>query len=163
MNFVEGSLTDTKHKRPLFFKADVGSALDQMRGIAVGNAGERSGAARDGDHGIGGIGTAGYIGADIGVGLELNLSRKAFARRTQNLADEVGAAFDVEFFGKHAEGAIGSDEVDGLNALFCGGGEKKMLEKNRTARAGGGDGEILRWVVEQSASARQWCTSKSGA
>ena len=43
--------------------------------------------------------------------------------------DEVVASADFEFFGHDAEAAVGSDEVDGLNASVSFKGEQEVFEK----------------------------------
>ena len=74
MDFVERRLANTKHQRAVLFQADIGGAFDQLGRDAVGNAGQRAHAARDHDHGVGGIRAAGDVGADIGIGLLLDFA-----------------------------------------------------------------------------------------
>lgn len=102
VNFVERRLTDAKHQRALFFEADIGSALDEMRSNAVGYTGKRADAAGQNDHGVSRIGTAGDVGPDIGVRLLMNFARCL----TEQLADEVVTAAEFEFFGQDAKRAV---------------------------------------------------------
>ncbi len=70
---VEGSLADAEDEGAALFEADVGGALDEVRGEAVGDGGERAHGAGKDDHGVGGIAAAGDVGADVGVGVVLEL------------------------------------------------------------------------------------------
>ncbi len=97
-------------------------------------------AAWNDDHGVGGIGTAGNVGADVGVGLRMNFAGGA----SEDLGDQVAAAAQSEFFGDHAQRAVGGDEVDGLDAFVAVHGEQQVAEKERAAGAGGRDGQVLR-------------------
>ncbi len=74
MDFVERRFADAKNQRTLFFEAHVGGALNQVGSAAVGNAGQSSDAARNDDHRVGRIGTAGNVGADVGIRLLLNFA-----------------------------------------------------------------------------------------
>ena len=148
VNFVERGFADREHKRTLFFEANVGGTLDQVRGDAIGNAGERADATGEHDHRVGGIRAAGDVGTDICVGLLMNLARqRRFA--SENLADEVVAAFEAKFFGHDAQRAVGCDEVDGLNAVVAINGEQEMAQEDCTACAGGDDGQIVRRVGQE--------------
>ena len=86
-------------------------------GDAVGDAGQSADAARDDDHGVSGIRTAGHVGSDVGVRLHLDFARCPVGGSTQNLADEIGSAFQSEFFGHNAQGAVGRDEIHRFDAL----------------------------------------------
>src|SRR6185437_7344145 len=50
VDLVERSFANAEHELTLFLEADVGGALDQVRSNAIGNAGERTDAARQHDH-----------------------------------------------------------------------------------------------------------------
>src|SRR5580704_1574888 len=69
VDFVQRRFTHAQDERTLLFEADVGGALDQVRGDAVGDAGQSAHAAGEHDHGVGGVRAAGHIGSDIGVRL----------------------------------------------------------------------------------------------
>src|SRR5207253_5424908 len=79
VDFVQGRLAHAENQRTFFFEADIGGTLNQVRRDAVGNAGEGAHAARDNDHGVGGIRTAGYVCTDVSVGLLMNFARNASA------------------------------------------------------------------------------------
>ena len=64
---VEGSLADAEDEWATFLKADVGGALDEVRGETVGDGGERSHGAGKNDHAVGGITAAGDVRADVVV------------------------------------------------------------------------------------------------
>ena len=138
VDFIEGSLADTEHKRALLLEADVSRALNQVRGDAIGNAGQGADAAGDHDHAVTRIRATGDIGADISVCLLLDLAGLV----PEQLLDEVIAAGDAEFFGHDAQGAVGSDEVHNGNMLVTLDREQKLLEEQGTAGAGGRNGEI---------------------
>ena len=96
-------------------RQNVGGALDEVGGDAVGDAGQGAHAAGEDDHGVSGIGTAGDVGSDVGVGLLVNFAG-GFAK---NLVDQVAAAAEGEFFGHDAQGAVGGDEVYGMDSLVA--------------------------------------------
>ena len=73
VNLVQRSLADAKHKRPLFFQTNVSGALDEMSGEAIRNFGQSTHRAWHHDHGAGRVGTAGDIGADVGITLQGDL------------------------------------------------------------------------------------------
>jgi len=141
VNFVERRLADTEHERTFFFEANVGGAFDQMRSNAVGNARQGSDTAGQHDHRIGRIRTAGDVGADIGVGLLMNFAR---GTASEDLADEIVAAGDFEFFCHYAERTVGGDEVDGLDTVVAIDGEQQLAKEDCAAGSGGGDGQVLR-------------------
>src|SRR5207249_10635129 len=116
-----------------------------MRGDAVGNAGECSDAARDDDHRVRRIRTAGNVRADVGIRLLFDFSRSL----AEKLTDEFAAAIEFKFFGDDAQSAVGGDEVDGSDPLVVLDSEQQVLEKQRSARAGGGDGQVLRRLIGQ--------------
>jgi hypothetical protein len=55
-----------------------------------------------------------------------------------------------ELFGHDAQGAVRSDEVNGLDALIAFRGQKQMLKEDRSAGSGGGDSKVLRRVIGQA-------------
>src|SRR5215469_16896495 len=112
MNLVEWSFTNTEHQGTAFFKTHVGGALNQVRGNALGDAGQCADAAGQHDHGIGRVGATGDVGSDIGVRLQMDFARGAVS--AQQLAEQVTAAVQLKFFRHHPQGSIGSDEVDVL-------------------------------------------------
>ena len=137
VDLVERRLADAEHELALFFEADIGGALDELIGEAIGNFGEGSHAARDDEHGIGGVGTAGDRGANVVVVEDFDLGR----RRTEQLLNEVVASGEAELFGDHAEAAVGGDKVSlfntlvGLNAAEC------LAQEDRSTGSGGGNCE----------------------
>jgi hypothetical protein len=126
VNLIQGRLADAEHQRPSFFESYIGGALDELRSDAVGDARERSNTAGDDNHPIARIGTAGHIRTDIGIRLQLDLAG-SFA---QDLADEIAASAQREFFGKDAQGAVGSNEVHGLDAGVAVDSEQKLFEED---------------------------------
>ena len=143
MNAVERRLAHAEDQRPAFLQANVGGALDELDGHAVGDARQRSHAAGQDDHGVGWVRAAGHVGADVGVVLLLDFVRRA----AQQLGDNIVAAGDAELFGHHAQAAVGEDEVDGPDPLVPFERVEQMLGKDRTAGAGDGDGQDSRsWV-----------------
>ena len=145
VDFVERGFADAEHQRALLFEANVGGTLDEMAGVAVGDAGQGSDAARQDDHSVGGIGAAGDVGSDVGIGLLVDFAGSV----AEHALDEFVAAGEGEFFGQDAQGAVRGDEVDGLNALVALDCQQELLEKQRSAGAGGGDGQVLREMVGQ--------------
>src|SRR5690348_10587655 len=139
MDFVQRSFADAKHERTFLFEANVSSALDEMRSDSVGNAGQGSDAARQYNHGFRGIRTAGNVGADIGICLLLNFARSG----SEQLLDEIVAAAEIKFFGHNAQGAVGSDEVHGFDALVALDGLEQMAKKDRATGASRGDGQVF--------------------
>src|ERR1700739_2720554 len=63
VDFVERSLANAEHQRASFLEGDIGGTVDKVGREAVGNAGERTHAARNHDHRVDGIGTTGHVGA----------------------------------------------------------------------------------------------------
>jgi hypothetical protein len=145
VDLVERGFAHAQHQRALLLEGDVGGALDEMGSCAIGDPGQGAHAARDHDHGVGGIRAAGHVGADIGVGLLVNLVRGL----PQHLRDQVAAAFELKFLGEDTQGAVGSDEVDRLHALVALDGQQKLPQEDGTAGAGSSDGQILRRKVGQ--------------
>ena len=140
VDFVERRFADAKNQWTLFFEAHVGGTLNQMGSAAVGNAGQRSDAARNDDHRVGRVGTAGDICADVGVRLLPDFARSM----TENLAEQIAAAAKTKLFGDDAKGAVGGDEIYGLNARIALNRLQQMTREQRAAGAGCGDGQVLR-------------------
>ncbi len=140
MDFVERRFADAKNQWTLFFEAHVGGALNQVGSAAVGNAGQRSDAARNDDHRVGRVGTAGDVCADVGIRLLANFAGVA----TENLAEQIAAAAKTELFGDDAKRAVGGDEIYGLNARIALNRLQQMTREQRAAGAGRGDGQVLR-------------------
>ena len=138
MNLVKRSFANAKHKGTSLLKADIGRALDQVAGDAVGNPGQSSDAARNDDHGVAGIGAAGNVGADIVVGLHVDLARSV----AEKLANEIAAALQAKLFCHDAQGAVGSDEIDGLDAIVLVDSGQKFAQEEGTAGAGRGHGQV---------------------
>jgi hypothetical protein len=141
VDFAERGFADAEHQGTLFLEADVGGTLDELSGDAVSDTGQGADGAWKHDHRVGGVRAAGDIGADIGVGLRVDL----FRVRAQQLADEVGAAGEFEFFGHDAEGAVGGNEVDGADAGVLFGGAEEFAQEESAASAGSGYGEVIKF------------------
>ena len=105
--------------------AGAGSALDEVAGNAVGNARQCPHTAWDNYHGISGIGTAGHVGPDVGVGLMVNLLRVL----SQDLVHEVAPAAKAKLLDHDAQGAIGGYEIYDLHPLVAVDREQEVLEK----------------------------------
>ena len=155
MNFIERRFADAEHQLPFLLKANVGGTLDQLRRDAIGDASQSSYAARQHDHGPGGIGTAGHVGSDIGVRLLLNFSRVA----ADELLNEVAAPAKAEFLRDDAESAVGGDEVDVLNARIAFEGREQMTREECAAGSGCGDGQVLKRVRQLGPSSEIRCTT----
>ena len=104
---VEGCFADAEDEAAVFFEADIGGALDEIGGEAVGDGGEGAHGAGKDDHGVGGVAAAGDVGADVGFGVVLEFG----AGGAEEFFGEVVAAAEVKFFGEDAEGVFGGDEV----------------------------------------------------
>ena len=140
MDFVERRFADAKNQWMLFFEAHVGGALNQVGSAAVGNAGQGSDAARNDDHRVGRVGTAGDVCADVGIRLLANFAGSA----TENLAKQIAAAAKTKLFGDDAKRAVGGDEVHGLNARIALNCLQQLTREQCAAGAGCGDGQVCR-------------------
>ena len=69
MDAVEGGLADAEDEWAILFEADVGGALDEVGGEAVGDGGEGAHGAGKDDHSGGWVAAAGDVGADVGLGV----------------------------------------------------------------------------------------------
>lgn len=107
---------------------------------AIGDPRESPDAAGENDHGVGRIRAAGDVGANIGVGLRLDLS----GLLAEQLFDEVVAAAKFEFLGHDAKGAVGRNEVNGLDTVVQFDCAQEMAKEDCSAASGRGDGQILR-------------------
>lgn len=70
---IERGFADAEEQWAVFFQGDVGRALNEIGGEAVGDRSERSHGAGKDDHRSGGITAAGDVGSDIRVGLLMDL------------------------------------------------------------------------------------------
>ena len=152
VNLVERGFADAQHERALLLDTDVGSALDQLRGDAVSDAGESSDAAREDNHSVGGIGTAGHVSADVSIGLLVDLARGLAQVVSQNLADEVATPAKGELLGHDPQGAVGGNEINHFYSWVTFHGEQELAQKKGAAGAGSGDSEVLRRLVGQVGS-----------
>jgi len=152
VNLVERGFADAQHERALLLDTDVSGALDQLRGDAVSDPGKRSDAAREDDHSVGGIGTAGHVSTDIGVGLLVDLARGLTQVVSQNLADEVATPAKGELLGHDPQGAVGGNEINHFYSWVAFHGQQELAQKKRAAGAGSGDGEVLRRLLGQVGS-----------
>ena len=139
MDFIERGLANAEDQRTLFFEADVGGAFDELGGDPIGDAGQGADAAREHDHGVAGIGAAGNVGADVGVGLQVDF----FGGLAEQLLREVRAALEFKFFGHDADCAVRCDEVGGSDAGILFDYAQEFAEEQRATGSGGGDGQIL--------------------
>lgn len=127
--------TDTEDKRSALLEGDVGGAVDEGVGEAVGDGGEGSHGAGEDEHGVRGVGAGGYVGADVFVGVLLDFEGGG----AEELFGEVVAAGEPELLGDYAEGGVGDYEVDVLDAGVC--GEEAEGFGGEEAAGGSGDGE----------------------
>ncbi len=148
VDLVEGRLADAQHQRAFFLEANIGSPLNELRGNAIGDPGQRPHAAGNDDHGIRRVRTAGDVGPNVGVRLLVNLRR----RFADDLFQKIAAAAKAKLFGHDAQSAVGGDEVDGLNTFVAFDGQKKLFQKNASAGASSRHGQVLRRVIGQGSS-----------
>jgi hypothetical protein len=137
MDAVEGGLANAEDQRSIFFEADVGSALDQVRGEAVGDGGEGAHGAGKDDHRVGGVAAAGDVGANVGFGVLLDL----WGWGAEEFFYEVVAAAEMELFGEDAEGVFADDEIDFGDAIVLHGGAEELGGVDAAAGSGYGEGD----------------------
>ena len=70
---IERGLADAEDEGAVFFETDVGGAVDEVGGEAVGDGGEGAHGAGKDDHRGGGIAAAGDVGPDVGHGMLVDL------------------------------------------------------------------------------------------
>jgi hypothetical protein len=143
MDFIERRFAYAEHQRTLLLKANVGGALNELRCDAISDSGQRADTAGDHDHSVGRVRAAGYVRADVGVGLLLNFSGVT----ANDLVDELIAACDVEFLGHDPKAAIGGNEVNCRNSLVGFDDPQQLLEEYRAAGASSGDGQVARGIL----------------
>jgi hypothetical protein len=119
---VEGGLADAEDQGAIFFEADVGGALDEVCGQAVGDGGQGAHGAGQDDHGRGGVAAAGDVGAYVGFGVPLDLGGCG----AEEFLYEVIAAAEVELFGEDAESILADDEIDFGDAIVLGDCAKEL-------------------------------------
>src|SRR5439155_24142863 len=107
----------------------VGGTGGSLRGGGVRGTGASCHAARQNDDGVGGVGAAGNVGADIGIGLLLDLARGFAGSVSQDLRDKVAATAEAEFLRHNTQGAVGGNEVHGLDALIAFYREQELPQK----------------------------------
>ena len=139
---VERGLADAEDERAVFLEADVGGALDEVGGEAVGDGGERAHGAGQDDHAVGGVAAAGDVGADVGFGVLLDL----VGGGAEEFFGEVVAAAELQLFGEDAEGVLGGDEVDVCDASVGDEGAEHLGGVDGAAGAGYGEGDVVRGV-----------------
>src|SRR5208283_2012935 len=140
---VEGRLAHAEDEWAALLQADVGGALDELDRHAVGDPRQRSHTAWQDNHGVGLVGTACYVGADVGVVLLADFLRSS----PQQLIDQLVAAGDLELFGHHAQSAVGENKVDGRDALIALQRVEQVLGKDGAACASDGDGQGSRCCI----------------
>lgn len=136
VNFVQRGFAYAEYERTALFQANIGGAFDELCCEAVCDLGECSHAARDDDHRVGRVGTAGDVSANVVVALHVDLLR----RRAEYLLNQVAAAGDPKFFGHDAQRAVAGNEVDGFDALVVLQRKQQLFQESCSAGAGGGDG-----------------------
>src|SRR5438309_10651228 len=72
MDAVQRSLSRAEHQRALFFQADISRTVDQVACESMSNSGQSSHAARNHDHGMSRIRTAGNVRANVVIVLRLD-------------------------------------------------------------------------------------------
>ena len=112
VNEVEGGFAGAEDEGAAFFEADVGGAVDEVFGEAVGDGGEGAHGAGHHQHGVDGVGAAGDGGADVFIGEQSDIG----SRVAEELFGEIVASADAGLFGKDAEGAGRGDEIDAGDA-----------------------------------------------
>ena len=137
---VEGGLADAEDEGAVFLEADIGGALDEVGGEAVGDGGERAHGAGKDDHGVGGVAAAGDVGADVGFGVLLDLRGWC----AEEFFGEVVAAAEMKFFGEDAESIFGDDEVDSGDAGVAASGAEELGGVDGAAGSGYGEGDVAR-------------------
>ena len=138
MDAVERGFADAEDQKPIFFEADVGGALDEVRGQAVGDGGEGAHGAGEDDHGVGGVAAAGDVGAYVGFGVLLDLGGWG----AEEFFYEVVAAAEMELFGEDAESIFADDEVDFGDAIILRGGAEELGGVDAAAGSGNGEGDV---------------------
>jgi hypothetical protein len=138
MDAVEGSLADAEDQGAVFFEADVGGALDQVRGEAVGDGGEGAHGAGKDDHRVGGVAAAGDVGADVGFRMLLDFRGCA----AEEFFCEVVAAAEVELFCEDSEGVFADDEVYFCDTRVSGEGAKDLGGVDAAAGSGYGECDV---------------------
>ncbi len=138
---VEWGLADAEDEAAALFEANVGGALDEVLGEAVGDAAEGAHGAGKDDHGRDGIRTGGDGGADILVGEEGDPVRGV----ADEFFHETGTARDAGFFGQDAERAGRDDEVDTVDAGVVFKRAEHLDGEYRTAGAGDRENDVRRW------------------
>jgi hypothetical protein len=68
------------------------------------------------------------------------------------LADEVAASLKTEFLSQDAQRAVGGDEVYGQNSLVALDRKQELFKEKRSAGPGGGNSEVVGFVVGQRGS-----------
>ncbi len=140
---VEGGLADAEDEAAALLEADVGGALDEVLGEAVGDAAEGAHGTGEDDHGVEGAGAGGDGGTDVVVGEEGGAARGV----AEEVFDEGGAragfgqAEGGGLFGEDAKGAGADDEVNAGNAGVLVEGAEHLDGEDGAAGAGDGEGD----------------------
>jgi hypothetical protein len=147
VNAIEGGLPNTQNEGPILFEANIGGAVDEVRGEAVGDRREGPHRTGEDDHRIGGVAAAGDVSADVSFGVALELG----AGCANEFFCEVVAAAQLQFFGEDAEGAVGCYEVDFGDAGVGGEGAEDLGGVDAAAGSGDGEGDVA-WFWHDSLS-----------
>jgi hypothetical protein len=140
MNAVERGFADAKDEAATLLEADVGGALDEVRGHAVGDSGQRSHGAGKDDHAVGGGAATGDGGSNVGLVVLGDLG----GRRAEELFDQAAATAEMHLFGEDAQGGFGGDEVDLRDARVSLESAKRLGGEERATSSGDGKSEAER-------------------
>ena len=135
---VEWGFADAEDEGAVFFEADVGSAVDEVVGEAVGDVCESAHGTGEDDHGGGGVAAAGDVGSDVGFGVVVEFGGGG----AEEFFGEIGAAAEVELFGEDSEGVFGSDEVDFGDAWVGSEGAEGFGGVDTATGSGYGEGDV---------------------
>ena len=139
-----------KYQGPPLFQAHIRRALDQLVRRTVGDTRESAHAARQDNHGIDRVRSAGDVGADVGIILLLNLCRIA----AQQLGDQFVASADAQLFRHHPQSTVGEDHIDRTDPLVAIEYVEQVPDEEGAAGAGDGDGQIAKTRVTGSGHGR---------
>ena len=150
---VEGGLAHAEDEAAALLEADIGGSLDEVRGEAVGDAGERAHGAWQNDHAVGGIAAAGDGGADVGFGVLMDFG--VWAGCAEELFDQAVAAAELQFFGEDAQGGFRGDEVDVGDAGVGIEGAQHFGGEDGAAGAGDGKGKAKDEARDRQGGSRE--------
>lgn len=135
MDAIEWSLAHAQDKRAALFEADIGGAMDEVAGEAVGDGGERPHGAGKHDHCADGVASTGDTGADVGIGVLAEL----IARCAEQFFCKIVAAVQLKFFCEDAQRAFGRNEVNARDTIVRSENTQHLGGIDAPAGAGYGD------------------------